>query len=161
MDYCEAVGNSFAALALQASLVRRPTPLSFMKSEEPLPPPRTAVKGSPRPPAVRNGKKLEYSAEDPKGAGAGGGGTGNASASGTSAGADGEEGVGKDGSEARMIGDQIVDLLAKARDSGRPVKKEHFRALCDFVQQQKTSDPVEGATELMNRVGLTPPERDE
>ena len=67
----------------------------------------------------------------------------------------------KDGSEACSLEDQIVDFLAKARDSGRPVKKEHFRALCDFVQQQKTSDPVEGATELMNRVVLTPPERDE
>jgi len=94
----------------------------------------------------------DAAAPDLQGAGAGGGATGNASASGTSAGADGEEGVSKDASEACKIGDQIVDLLAKARDSGRPVKKEHFRALCDFVMQQKTSDPVEAATELMSQL---------
>jgi len=61
---------------------------------------------------------------------------------------------GKKSEKKVSLEDQIVDFLAKARDSGRPVKKAEFRALYDFVEQQwfEGCDPVEAATELMSQL---------
>ena len=105
----------------------------------------------------------DAAAPDLQGAGAGGGATGNASASGTSAGADGEEGVGKDGSEARMIGDQIIEVLAtQARERGITLSQAELRAVFENAEKFEGCDHKEAA-ELMKQIAreVSARERDE